>query len=948
MAIGLKRKTERQRTIRSVVRPGAIAAAWLLLPFLCFAQCPSASQAAARLSAINDAKLSQGEKLLQGITLQKSFVNCSLPKDSVYARLLHCMGRWAYFSGRPNEGIAYTQQAAQINSAKSAGGNPQLAANSYFNVGFYNEALRRYQNAVAFYDSCIGNASVFTDSATRSMVVKARAQKAGVYFNTGDYDKAFEEASLGIQTAKAINCRLLLIDLLNTRAEVRAALSQISEASADADEAASIIESVNPGAATKEQQARKQAYNLKIRADISEADKKFSDAIGYYQQVIKIRSLIKDTNELANAYLNAGNTVRKQVLLQRGTDFSSAKNFYATALALANKVNYTDAVIKALNNLAAVSFRAKAFAEALQAYHNCLLQTVPVFKNSNPTENPSHNQCYGISDKNFLSTLLANKAECLLNLYKQSGNKSYLDAALKTALLTDSVITDMRHEQTGDQSKLYWRNETRDFFTNALEACHEAADAGLAFYFMERSRAVLLNDRLNELGASATLPPAEAAQEQALQNDVFVLRQKLAGLSGTAYNDVQLKLFAAKENLNRFLQNTEARFPAYYQYKYADTVARVTQLQKYLAANKQSFVDYFISDTAAYTLLVTPSSASIQKQRKNNLAGELSLFLQTCSNPQLLNNQYDRFAVQANALYGVLVKPLALPKGRVVVCSDGLVIPFEALTTDAEGRNFLVNDYSFSYVYSAQALLKKFNNPSGDGNFLGVAPGSYAARLAVPPLEGALASLQASAAFYKSSKLLLGAEASRNNLLAYLPRYSVVAILSHARADSTDNEPVLFMADSVIRLSELQLLRHPSTELVVLSACQTNVGKLAIGEGVFSLTRGFASAGIPSVAATLWKADEEAIYAITQGFLKNIATGMQKDEALRQAKLAYLHTGRSKNALPYYWANMIVVGNAEPVALAEKTSWGWWAGGAVTVAILAGLFIRKKKLRAVS
>src|SRR4030095_1468481 len=100
----------------------------------------------------------------------------------------------------------------------------------------------------------------------------------------------------------------------------------------------------------------------------------------------------------------------------------------------------------------------------------------------------------------------------------------FLKGALQTALLTDSVITQVRHEHLGEQSKLYWRNRTREFFTNAMEACYLAQNTSLAYSFMEKSRAVLLNDRLNELGASAYLPPQEAAKEEKFQIKLLELQ----------------------------------------------------------------------------------------------------------------------------------------------------------------------------------------------------------------------------------------------------------------------------------------------------------------------------------------------------------------------------------------------------------------------------------------
>ena len=131
---------------------------------------------------------------------------------------------------------------------------------------------------------------------------------------------------------------------------------------------------------------------------------------------------------------------------------------------------------------------------------------------------------------------------------------------------------------------------------------------------------------------------------------------------------------------------------------------------------------------------------------------------------------------------------------------------------------------------------------------------------------------------------------------------------------------MLYMQDAAIRLSELDLISSASTQLVILSACETNVGKNATGEGVYSLARGFSSLGIPSVAATMWQADEETIYAITASFNKSLSEGMQKDIALQQAKIEFLKNNGREKSLPYYWANLIIVGNTEPVVLSTNNT----------------------------
>jgi CHAT domain-containing protein len=502
-----------------------------------------------------------------------------------------------------------------------------------------------------------------------------------------------------------------------------------------------------------------------------------------------------------------------------------------------------------------------------------------------------------------------------------------------------------------EQSKLYWRNETRKFFTNALEACYLSNDPKLALFFLEKSRAVLLNDQLNEIGAAKHLPPAEESHQEGFLINVIEEQQRLSSLneSSKEYAGQQKKLLQAKDDFEHYIRSLDQKYPAYYQYKYADDVPSLQNLQQYLAENNQSFVHYFMGDTATYILAITSNTTKLIRLSQNEFDKEqLEQFLQLCANKQALNNHYDSFASLSNSIYNKIFEPLQLPKGRIIICSDNIVIPFDALCTDINGRNFLLNDYVFSYVYSARFLMKQFNNPVAKGNFLGFAPVSFKQYLGVQDLKNAADALHASAAYYKNNKLFIHEYASRDNFLKYASSYSIVSIFSHARADTTDNEPVLFMQDSLIHLSELQLLNNPAAKLVLLSACQTNVGKAATGEGIYSLARGFAIAGIPSVAATLWNADEQTIYSISEKFNQYLSEGMNKDEALQKAKLYFIQNNSDK-PLPYYWANMIVIGNTDAIKLEVSHNYMYlWLAIAVTALLLCSLFFWRRKSVAVN
>jgi len=94
------------------------------------------------------------------------------------------------------------------------------------------------------------------------------------------------------------------------------------------------------------------------------------------------------------------------------------------------------------------------------------------------------------------------------------------------------------------------------------------------------------------------------------------------------------------------------------------------------------------------------------------------------------------------------------------------------------------------------------------------------------------------------------------------------------------------------------------TRLVVLSACETGLGKEVKGEGLMSLTRAFMYAGTPSVVVSLWNVNDESAADLMIRFYRNLKTGMSKGEALRQAQLETIRD----NGFPFFWAPFVLVG----------------------------------------
>jgi CHAT domain-containing protein len=87
------------------------------------------------------------------------------------------------------------------------------------------------------------------------------------------------------------------------------------------------------------------------------------------------------------------------------------------------------------------------------------------------------------------------------------------------------------------------------------------------------------------------------------------------------------------------------------------------------------------------------------------------------------------------------------------------------------------------------------------------------------------------------------------------------------------------------------------TTMVVLSACETGLGKLSSGDEIVGLTRAFIYAGTPSIVTTLWKVNDRASYELMREFYQHLKTA-KKSEALRQAQLKVMEQFPE----PFYWA----------------------------------------------
>ena len=305
-------------------------------------------------------------------------------------------------------------------------------------------------------------------------------------------------------------------------------------------------------------------------------------------------------------------------------------------------------------------------------------------------------------------------------------------------------------------------------------------------------------------------------------------------------------------------------------------------------------------------------------------------------------------------LYQLAVAPFQplLTSSELLIIPDGALhdLNFETLLTKPDTRNFernlLIQQYTIAYLLSTTTALQFSNLARRHSNgILALAPGfndqlkqDYIAGLKDPSTldEDYLHFVRQPFAERTardlgrmlSANVMVGKAANEKAFRENAARFGILHMGTHAELNA--NSPMysrLVLSkngselepddDGYLHAYEIYEL-DLRAQLAVLTACATGSGKKEAGEGVRSLGYGFAYAGCPSLVVSLWNIDEKVSAELIALFYANLAEGMPKHKALREAKLSYLAHAPQELALPYYWAGLVLVGDVEPVVLSTR------------------------------
>lgn len=374
----------------------------------------------------------------------------------------------------------------------------------------------------------------------------------------------------------------------------------------------------------------------------------------------------------------------------------------------------------------------------------------------------------------------------------------------------------------------------------------------------------------------------------------------------------------------------------------------IEELQNRLIDSKSAVLEYFLSESASYLLLLAKSTFRIYTlPSRSDVAKSVSGFLHYCEDPKTSRPLGENAASRLfKELLSSAYTDFPLSVEHLIIIPDGILfrLPFETLILENENsgiKRYLIEIYSVSYAPSATALKIFHDQPRPDNyleDLLAIGDPEYPepilmnsipntktdiiqkffleSGIFISPLPNSREEVKEIAALFRSDKrkTYLGNAAQESILKNLDPAgFKIIHIACHAISDDIDpyKSAIVFSLpgangeDGFLQLREMYDLKLKS-DLVVLSACQTAKGQIITNEGVLGLPRVFFYAGAFSVVSSLWNAEDKATAQFMKYFYQELIDRQSKAQALRLAKIEFI---KSKYSHPFYWGTFILTGD---------------------------------------
>lgn len=433
-----------------------------------------------------------------------------------------------------------------------------------------------------------------------------------------------------------------------------------------------------------------------------------------------------------------------------------------------------------------------------------------------------------------------------------------------------------------------------------------------AFVYAEQSKSPVLYDKIRANNSSfnnGSYPQKTlVAQREKLLDDL--LRLQFKNSDKEAMNEVVVTIQKIDREINTL---AAAKAPVI-----RDKTINFEVLQKKLKEEKASIKSYFLGKTDAYLFSIDAHNISMIKLNNiANLEADIRTFTGFFNDPSAINNHISNFTLGAHQTFNSLhVAPNSTAKNLVLI-PDGLLhfLPFESLLTEATSSlsfaemPFLVKDWGVAYCYNVyDYLLHTSEKENKEALLLGVFPIFENTPQALSYSEEESKSIESQ--FPMTA--LLKSEATKNNFLEISKSASIIHLSTHAGSGDFLVPAYIQFRDDKLYLPEIYSL-DMTDKTIILSACETGVGKLQRGEGALSVARAFKYAGASKLLVTHWEVNDQSTAQVMGEFYKALKKNETVFEANTTAKLAYLHNPNISNLKksPYFWNSFAYYGSLQ-------------------------------------
>lgn len=869
------------------------------------------------------------------------------------ARVLNYMGALMYLTNKPDSAFHYYRLA--LDRVETMPDKPEnrlyfpaaIKANMVLlkqNQGDYEEALELAKECVVLNNRFLKvNKHPLKYRAERNLSLAYR-NLTSLYEQVGDYEKANTIAEIAYKHAKKTFRSNVqeYFSAMSLLAETRISLKEF-------DGAIKILEEAENSLNSMEGDNYLHKANLySILGNTFYGKKDYHKAKTYYLLSKKYHE-IAQTQELGNDHLF--------VLINLGLTRAHLNEKTEAQALLENAHN--ELVSKKMQNSRRGHALVTAMARAsflLGDYENCIKWT-HLFLMDAPSSKDA---------EVYKPEILLLKAKAL---YQLNSNKGDLDLN-PIAMIIEQALTSLEEKRAlvvTQQNVGQLIEDNQEIFEFAkqlnLELYQKTEKKGYlekVLQFHESSIYNRIRTRLNLKSKMSFLNVPQHVQNREIQLKTN-LTESVDGFS----------LVSRFEDWTSFLDSLKVVYPEYYKMRYASLIVPMDQVDEGIPENT-TLVRYLFIDDKLYVY--------VANNRGNKLVplGYDSI-LEKIGNMDSVHYNLEEVSDMSYQLYKFLWEPIEndIARKNVIIFPDRELfnLSFELLASKkiSTYRELatvgLLAKHNISYNYSLFMLGGNKKVLEFDENFVAFAPefstkmkGEY--ELAISDslyLDKTYLTLLPqpfnSELVKKISKKFhgptyLNEDASKQLFSLLAQEHKIIHIATHAESNNVNPElSRLVFAKNVsdsIHINDNYLYTYEiydknlSSNLAILTACETGKPSYQPGEGMISLAHAFNYAGSESILTSLWQIDEKSSSEILTSFYQYLSKGKHKDEAIRLAKLDYLTTAQGRTLHPQYWAGLVLMGDTAPIEFEQKRYWIWALVGSILLIAILIFFLKRK------